>query len=245
MDKLQIVVLGGAGHVGLPLSVQLVNVGFEVTIFDVNTSVMDKISNGEFPFLEERGTENLLLAISTGKLHCTSDPEVISNASTIISVIGTPVDDHSNPNPDSMRRTFRPLMKYFKNGQLLILRSTVYPGVTLSIEKFFAESNIEIEVANAPERILEGKAFLELSKIPQIIGARHANIHNRVVTIFSRFSPSTILCTPEEAEMAKLFSNAWRYSKFAIANELFMIAKSAGLNFQKIREVMKSGYERS
>ena len=54
MDKLQIVVLGGAGHVGLPLSVQLVNVGFEVTSFDVNTSVMDKISNGEFPFLEER-----------------------------------------------------------------------------------------------------------------------------------------------------------------------------------------------
>jgi UDP-N-acetyl-D-mannosaminuronic acid dehydrogenase len=245
MSKEKIVVLGGAGHVGLPLSIQLVNVGYDVTIFDLNVSVMEKISKGEFPFIEKFGSENLNLALATGRLKCTSEASAIASATAIISVIGTPVDDHSNPNPDSMRRTFRPLMKHFHDGQLLILRSTVYPGVTHSIEKFFIESDLAIEISNAPERILEGEAFLELPKIPQIIGARNSNTHQRVSEIFNKFAPSIVLCSPEEAEMAKLFSNAWRYAKFAIANELFMIAKSAGLDFGRVREIMKFDYERS
>ena len=73
MPTEKIVVLGGAGHVGLPLSIQLANVGFDVTIFDLNLSAIEKIANGVFPFIEENGLENLRLALASGRLHYTDD----------------------------------------------------------------------------------------------------------------------------------------------------------------------------
>jgi UDP-N-acetyl-D-mannosaminuronic acid dehydrogenase len=211
----------------------------------LNSDAVEKIATGVFPFKEIHGLERLKDALSSGNLVTTSNPEKLSEVTSIITIIGTPVDDHLNPNPDAIRRSLQDLTNYLRDGQLLILRSTVFPGVTASVERLLAEFNLMIDVVTAPERITEGYAFNELPVIPQIIGARTKEVYERAELLFGSFVSESLYATPEQAELAKLFSNSWRYIRFAAANELYGIALKAGQNFEIIRELMMKNYPRS
>jgi UDP-N-acetyl-D-mannosaminuronic acid dehydrogenase len=240
-----VAIIGGAGHVGLPLAISFANAGLKTVIYDLNSDAVEKIATGVFPFKEIHGLERLKDALSSGNLVTTSNPKKLSEVTSIITIIGTPVDDHLNPNPDAIRRSLQDLTNYLRDGQLLILRSTVFPGVTASIESLLAELNLMIDVVTAPERITEGYAFNELPVIPQIIGARSKEVYERAELLFGSFVSESLYATPEQAELAKLFSNSWRYIRFAAANELYGIALKAGQNFEIIRELMMKNYPRS
>ena len=240
-----VAIIGGAGHVGLPLAISFANAGLKTVIYDLNSDAVEKIATGVFPFKEIHGLERLKDALSSGNLVTTSNPEKLSEVTSIITIIGTPVDDHLNPNPDAIRRSLQDLTNYLRDGQLLILRSTVFPGVTASVERLLAEFNLMIDVVTAPERITEGYAFNELPVIPQIIGARTKEVYERAELLFGSFVSESLYATPEQAELAKLFSNSWRYIRFAAANELYGIALKAGQNFEIIRELMMKNYPRS
>jgi UDP-N-acetyl-D-mannosaminuronic acid dehydrogenase len=240
-----VAIIGGAGHVGLPLAISFANAGLKTVIYDLNYDALEKIAHGVFPFKEIHGAERLKAALGSGNLVTTSNPEKLSEVTSIITIIGTPVDDHLNPNPDAIRRSLQDLTNYLRDGQLLILRSTVFPGVTASVERLLSEFNLKIDVVTAPERITEGYAFSELPVIPQIIGARTKEIYERAEVLFDSFVSESLYATPEQAELAKLFSNSWRYIRFAAANELYGIALQAGQNFEIIRELMMKNYPRS
>jgi len=238
-------VIGGAGHVGLPLSIMFANAGIKTFVYDKNELLLKKIESGVFPFKEEDGDLSLKNALKSGNLHLSSRPDVIEYCSTLISIIGTPVDDHLNPDPDSIRRSLEEIQPFLRDGQLLILRSTVFPGVTRSIEQFLSQSRIKIDVATAPERISEGYAFRELFEIPQIIGTRTPQVFERAKSLFEFVCKECCYATPEEAELVKLFSNSWRYITFAAANELYSIALEANEDFGKIRSLMMHKYPRA
>ena len=240
-----VAVIGGAGHVGLPLAISLAISGLKTTIYDLNESAIENIAKGHFPFKENSGEDKLREALKSGNLFVTSKPENLSKVTALINIIGTPVDDHLNPDPDAIRRSLQELKDHLRDGQLLILRSTVFPGVTSSVEKLIAEFHLKIDVVAAPERITEGNAFIELPKIPQIIGARSEAVFERTRALFGSFVKECIVSTPEEAELAKLFSNSWRYIQFAAANELYGIAIQAGQNFDSIRKLMAYKYPRA
>jgi UDP-N-acetyl-D-mannosaminuronic acid dehydrogenase len=135
--------------------------------------------------------------------------------------------------------------EYLRDGQLLILRSTVYPGVTALVEKLVARLGHAIDVAFCPERIAEGKAMTELFDLPQIVSARRDEACDRAAALFGLLTAHTIRMTPEEAELAKLFTNVWRYIKFATANQLYMIANDRGLDFERIRQGLMLDYPRA
>jgi UDP-N-acetyl-D-mannosaminuronic acid dehydrogenase len=240
-----VAIIGGAGHVGLPLAISFANAGLKTLIYDLNLSAIQKIMAGEFPFQEVDGSIKLQEALKSGNLQATPDPARLSEASVIITIIGTPVDDHLNPNPDAIRKSLQDLTSYLRNGQLLVLRSTVFPGVTESVERLLNEFHLQIEVVAAPERITEGYAFVELPVIPQIIGARSEATFNRAKKLFQGIVSECLEATPEQAELAKLFSNSWRYIRFAAVNELYGIALQAGENFESIRKLMMHNYPRS
>jgi UDP-N-acetyl-D-mannosaminuronic acid dehydrogenase len=241
----RVAIIGGAGHVGLPLAISFANTGLQTLIYDLNLNGIERIMSGEFPFKEVAGTENLQKAIDSGNLSATSDPKRLSDATVIITIIGTPVDDHLNPNPDAIRKSLEELNTHLRDGQLLVLRSTVFPGVTASVERLLKEFELQIDVVAAPERIAEGFAFIELSTIPQIIGARSETVFLRAKNLFDLIVSECLEATPEEAELAKLFSNSWRYIRFAAVNELYGIAIQAGENFARIRNLMMHDYPRS
>jgi UDP-N-acetyl-D-mannosaminuronic acid dehydrogenase len=241
----RVVIVGGCGHVGLPLAVALSASGSAIISYDVNLSAVNLVNSGVAPFFENGLDQLLNHELSAKRFSATTDMGVIGNADIIIVVIGTPVDEHLNPDPASIRKVLEEIQPFLKDGQLLILRSTIYPGVTQMVESFLSATGNQIDVAFCPERIAEGYALDELRSLPQIIGARTAESRARAEKLFTQLAPSIIHVSPEEAELAKLFTNTWRYLKFAAANQLYMIANDAGVDFERVRMAVTTGYPRA
>ena len=240
-----VVVIGGCGHVGLPLAIAFADRGATVAVYDINPDAVAQVSSGVLPFDEPRAARFLLRAVSGRRLCATTDPGVVATAAHVIVVIGTPVDEHLNPDQQAITRALAGCARYLRDGQILILRSTVYPGVTALVEKMVARLGCSIDVAFCPERIAEGQAMTELFELPQIISARTEAAFERAGALFGLLTAGQVRMTPEEAELAKLFTNAWRYIKFATANQLYMIANDRGLDFERIRQGLMVDYPRA
>lgn len=240
-----IAIMGGAGHVGLPLGVAFASRGLDVTLYDVADDVVETINRGEMPFMEAGAQPLLERTVAGGLLRATTDPSAIAAAEVLVVVIGTPIDEHLNPDPWAVRRSIAHIVEHLRDGQLLVLRSTVYPGVTELVEDMVAEQGLDLDVVFCPERIAEGKAMTELFELPQIVAGRSARGTKRAELLFRFLTDHIVLMEPEEAELAKLFTNTWRYIKFATANQLYMIANSHGLDYDKIRSGLAEGYPRA
>ena len=238
-----IVVVGGCGHVGLPLGMVLADHGMQVVLLDVDDSKVAVINRGKMPF-RESGADALLPRLIGKSLNATTDRECLRTADVVISVIGTPVDEHLNPTVSALYRSLDDLMEYVPEGSLLILRSTLYPGITRLIKDRIDERKLKIHVAFCPERIAEGKAIEELTSLPQIISAFEPVALAKARKVFSRIAPSIIELEPLEAELAKLFTNSWRYLNFAASNQFFMLAESYGLDFYLIYDAVTQEYPR-
>ena len=239
------VVIGGGGHVGLPLAIMLSSRGVKTAIYDISESAVEGINSGNMPFWEP-GAEKLLQGSLQAKtLIATTDPSVTGETDSLIVVIGTPVDEHLNPDPQAITLALERCRPHLRDGQLLILRSTIYPGVTRQVERELQAWGLEIDVAFAPERIAEHNAVEELVSLPQIVSSRTERGFDRASELFSRIAPAIVRLSPEEAELAKLFTNTWRYVKFAMANQFYMMAESKGLDYENIRSAIRQDYPRA
>jgi UDP-N-acetyl-D-mannosaminuronic acid dehydrogenase len=133
-DVADLCVVGGGGRVGLGLSLVFARRGLRVVIQDVNAAVLDQIGRGEMPFAE-RGAEPLLReGLSSGRLTLSPEPAAVRGARAIIVVIGTPIDEFHNPDLKNFQRCFDGLLPFLSDDQLIVLRSTVFPGVTAWLE---------------------------------------------------------------------------------------------------------------
>lgn len=242
---LDVVVMGGCGHVGLPLAIAFASRGLRVAIYDINQAAVDTVNGGELPFQEDGAHEVLRAALADGLLHATTDPAVIARAAAVVIVVGTPVDEHLNPNPHAVGRSIESAIEHYRDGQLVVLRSTVYPGVTRNVERLFERHGVHVEVTFCPERIAEGKAMTELFSLPQIVSGRSQEVRDRAAKLFGNLTEQTVELEPEEAELAKLFTNSWRYIKFAAANQFFVMANDHGLDFERIRQALTFDYPRA
>jgi UDP-N-acetyl-D-mannosaminuronic acid dehydrogenase len=240
-----ICVVGGAGHVGLPLSIVFASKGFRALIYDVNSKALEQVSHGEMPFME-KGAEPLLRQALDGRLlFCTTDAADLQGVPVIIITIGTPVDEFLSPSLKAIRRCVDQLVPYLSDDQLIILRSTVYPGVTQSIASYLASMGCNAKVAFCPERIVQGFAIQELQNLPQIVSGVTPEAEDAAAKVFERISPEAVRLSPVEAELTKLFSNAYRYIQFAVANQFYMISNAAGVDYYRILEGMKRNYPRA
>ena len=243
--ELDAVVIGGCGHVGLPLAIALAGRGARIGIYDVSQAAVDTVNAGQLPFSEPGAAEPLRAAREAGRLVASADPAIVATAEHVIVVIGTPVDEHLNPDQSAIAAALGGCAGYLRDGQILILRSTVYPGVTAKVEKMVAALGVEMEVAFCPERIAEGKAMTELFELPQIVSSRTPEGVQRASSLFGKLTGTLVVMSPEEAELAKLFTNVWRYIKFATANQLYMMANDQGLDFERIRKGLAEDYPRA
>ena len=226
-------VVGGCGHIGLPLAIALASAGMRVVCYDLSEPAVAAVRSGTMPFREPGAAAPLRAALAAGRLTATTDASVIGSAEhVVITVDGALADVFASCGP------------YLADGQLVVLRSTAAPGDTARLEKLAAELGIDVDVAFCPERIAEGQAMTELFELPQIISSRTARGVERAASLFRRLVPALVTMSPEEAELAKLFSNAWRYIGFAAANQFYEIANDRGLDFERIREGLQLDYPR-
>jgi UDP-N-acetyl-D-mannosaminuronic acid dehydrogenase len=240
----KVVIVGGCGHVGLPLGIVLASKGqADVALLDIDAAKVDRINSGRMPFLEA-GAEAMLRGVVGSSLRATIDSSCLRNAEIVITVVGTPVDEHLNPTVNELYRTVDKLVEQMRPGSVLILRSTVYPGVSKLVHDHIQARGGAIQVAFCPERITEGNAIEELTKLPQIVAAFEPDALRRAHQLFRSITPTIIELTPLEAELAKLFTNSWRYLNFAVSNQFYMLAESYGLDFYRIHDAVTREYPR-
>jgi UDP-N-acetyl-D-mannosaminuronic acid dehydrogenase len=238
-------VLGGGGHVGLPLSLAFARGGLSVGIFDTNEDTLERIGRGEMPFRETGADELLAEILPTGRLVLESSPQVLCRTSQIVVVIGTPVDEFLHPSMTIFERTVDQIAPYLRADALIVLRSTVYPGTTAYVAQHLAARGCQVDVAFCPERIAEGHALEELSSLPQIVGADTDRARQRASELFSGLVDELVHTSSKEAELAKLLTNTWRYMKFAVANQFFMIAHEAGVDYTNVLRAIRQNYPRA
>jgi UDP-N-acetyl-D-mannosaminuronic acid dehydrogenase len=242
---LDVVVLGGGGHVGLPLSLALADAGLRVGVFDINRATLDRIAAGRMPFLESGADELLARILPTGRLELGDSPEMLRRADAVVLVIGTPVDEFLGPSTRVFERAVDQISPWVRDGALVVLRSTVYPGTSAYVADELARRGCRVDVAFCPERIAEGHALEELHTLPQIIGADAPTGGDRAEALFRRLTPHTIRTSTKEAELAKLFTNTWRYMKFAVANQFLAIADQAGVDYTNVLRAVRDDYPRA
>lgn len=242
---LDAVVVGGGGHVGLPLALSFASTGMRVGIQDVSQATVARIQTGETPFIETGTRELLRRELDAGRLEVSTDPAMVSRSSVVLLTIGTPVDEFLNPAMTIFERALGELAPHITPGSLVILRSTVYPGTTEYVRSALSGRGVDVEVAFCPERIAEGHALEELQTLPQIVGADSDTAGERAEAFFRHLGVSIVRTGTREAELAKLLTNAWRYMKFAIANQFLVIAETAGLDYQTVFDAVTRDYPRA
>lgn len=241
----QICIVGGAGHVGLPLGLAFAAAGKTVLLYDTNIAALDQIRAGDMPFIEH-GAKPILKRVIGKKLFLTSEISNIAHSDFIIVAIGTPVDEYLNPKLRALLDLFDQMRPHINPSQIIIIRSTVFPRTCNQIfSRLSKDSSGPWKIAYCPERIAQGYAIRELKKLPQLVAGLDAEAEEKAADLFTSITKEIIKVTIQEAELAKLFSNAWRYIQFAAANQFYIMSHQFGVNFNKVRIAMVQGYGRA
>lgn len=244
--KPQVAVVG-AGRVGLPLAIFLASKGHTTYALDIDQEKVNLVKTGQMPFMED-GAAELLKKHLHKDLFISTDFSLLSQAKVIILTLGTPVDNNMNPSLvqiDSALATARP---YLKKGQLLILRSTVSPGTTEYVKFYLKEVGYKVGanyfLAFCPERIAEGKAIQELAEIPQIVGGTDRESTKKAAEFFRSLGNTVNSSDAVSAELAKLFTNMYRYINFAISNEFMILAGNHHRDIYQVVDLVNKNYKR-
>jgi len=243
-ETYDVCVVGGAGHVGAPLSILLASVGMRTLVHDTNKQTMDMLATGTMPFIEKGAEPLLAKALAAGTLSFSSDPTCVAGAKILVVTIGTPIDEFHNPRLDVVTRCLDALLPHLHVGQSVVLRSTVFPGVTEFVDRYLRQHGKPLPVAFCPERVVQGNAIEELQTLPQIVSGTTPEAEAVGRRLFERIAPSIVPMVVKEAEFAKLLTNAYRYIQFAAANQFYMMVEAAGLDHRRMLAALKQDYPR-
>ena len=244
IENADITVVGGAGHVGIPLVLALAEAGLRVNVNDLNRATLETLKSGRLPFIEHGAEGVLAKALAGQRLVFTDASDKVSTGGPVIITIGTPIDEFLNPLRRVVQECIDALLPTLKDGQLVVLRSTVFPGTTDWLTSYLQGKGRKLKLAFCPERVVQGYGLPELAAMPQIVSGTTPEAEREAAALFKRIAPEVVTVKPIEAEFAKLFSNAYRYIEFAATNEFYLVAKSAGVDYQRVLTAMKHNYPR-
>jgi UDP-N-acetyl-D-mannosaminuronic acid dehydrogenase len=238
-------VVGGCGHVGLPLALAFARKGYAVDLLDTSPERVALVNSGRMPFHEDGADALLAETVRSGLIKATTDAAVLEDASAVIVTIGTPVDEYLDPSVGEFDRSMNELLNRVRPGQLLILRSTLFPGVTDRFARQLEQrGRADVDLAYCPERIVQGQSLRELEQLPQLVAGATTAAAERAAELFRIICPKVLFLRPIEAELAKLFCNAYRYINFAIANQFYVMAQHFEADFHNIYHALREDYPR-
>jgi UDP-N-acetyl-D-glucosamine dehydrogenase len=238
----------GLGYVGLPLAMLYSRAGFPVTGFDVDSSKIDTLNNGGSYI--KRILPEEIQQLRENKFSATTDYKRIAEMDAVMLCVPTPLDEHQGPDMRYIEETARSLAPNLREGQLIILESTTYPGTTEEVLIPLLEGGNKaglkcyrgegdeagcFHVAYSPEREDPGNSTVERKNIPKVIGAP-APLTLELAgelyhSIFERIVP---VSSAAAAEMTKLLENIYRCVNIALVNELKLLCNRMGLDIWEI-----------
>jgi UDP-N-acetyl-D-mannosaminuronic acid dehydrogenase len=243
----------GLGRVGLPLSLVFASKGVKVVGVDIDVKIVEQLRKG-VATIHEVGIEELLKrALTTQNFTITADaPQAIRRADVIVITVGTPLTQDLRPDFTQLYHALETISFQPLRGKLIILRSTVPPGTTdvickLLKERSGLEAGQDFLLAYCPERILEGRAIEELETLPEIVGGVNSASSAVAAEMFRIINPNKkiLITSAKTAELAKLFTNIYRYVNFALANQFALIAEHYGADAYEVIRVANDGYKRA
>ena len=244
VENADVTVVGGAGHVGIPLVLAFAEVGMRVNVNDHNQESLDALKAGRLPFIEHGADVFLAKALANDRLVFSNSPDRISARGPVIVTVGTPIDEFLNPDYQAVRDCIDAIVPALSDDQLVVLRSTLFPGTTDWLASQLKKKGRKLKVAFCPERVVQGYGLKELRELPQIVSGTTLEAEQEAAKLFERIAPEIVVLKPLEAELAKLFANAYRYIEFAVSNEFYSVAKSAGVDYVRVLTAMKRNYPR-
>jgi UDP-N-acetyl-D-mannosaminuronic acid dehydrogenase len=244
----------GLGRVGLPLAIVLARSGIKVIGVDTDQQRLSCIEKGEMPF-HYPALQDWLSAVVHERMLVVSGSakEAIQKSDIVILTVGTPTGQQYQLDYSQLQSAIHEVLGADLRNKAILLRSTGVPGTMDTIVRPMLVKETGLRVGKdfalvvCPERILEGNAHRELYELPEIIGAVDVVSADIASELFRKINPKkkVISTTPTGAELAKLFTNIYRYVNFAIANEFAIWSERYGEDAHEIVRVANDGYERS
>jgi UDP-N-acetyl-D-mannosaminuronic acid dehydrogenase len=239
----------GLGRVGLPLALSFADRGLKVIGVERVPSVLESVSAGQMPF-SERGTQELLERVrGRGGLTLTPHVQDAAQAHHVVLTLGTPAHVNVEIDISQIRHAIDDLLPVLREGQSIVLRSTVAPGTTEWVAGYLEQRRDfrvgeSLFVSHVPERIAENHFLEEIASLPTIVGGVGDASGAKAAELFEVFGTEIVQTTPVQAELAKIWTNILRYTEFALPNLLMMEADQYGANVFEIVELINHDYPR-
>lgn len=241
------VVIMGLGYVGLTLATTMVEVGYEVYGIEIRDEVLEKLRSGAPHFSESDLAPRVKRAIETNRFKLSRKIPSKCPATVFIVTVGTPIGSDGLSRLDMVHNVASEVAENLKNGDMVVLRSTVRIGTTRNdVGTILRATGKRFDLVFCPERTIEGKALQELRYLPQIVGAETLDAASRATRLFQLITPTVVrVSTLETAEMIKLVDNAQRDVHFAYSNEVARLCDAIGINAIEVINSGKIGYPRT
>lgn len=228
----------GQGYVGLPLSVILASQGFSVSGFEVDEKKVSSINMGK-SYIGDVDSASLNTLVSAGKLNATSNFAKLSDKDVIIVCVPTPLRKSKDPDVSYILSASQEIKKTLRQGQLIILESTTYPGTTNELllpmfEEKGLKAGKDFFLAFSPERIDPANKKFGIKDTPKVVGGFSKHCTELAGEVYGAFTKVYKVSSTQSAEMVKLLENTFRAVNIALINEVALMCDKLKLNVWEI-----------
>ena len=219
----------GLGYVGLPLSIEFANAGFQVFGIDIDSKKVKSINKGHSDIIDVKNGE-LKAFVKSGKFKATSNYEILNELDTISICVPTPLRKTREPDISFVVEASKEIANHLRKEQLIILESTTYPGTTDElILPILSEKGLKVGkdffLAFSPERIDPGNKIFQTRNIAKVVGGITGKCTYMAKLLYEQACDTIIpVSSSRVAEMVKLLENTFRSTNIALANEMALIS---------------------
>jgi UDP-N-acetyl-D-glucosamine dehydrogenase len=235
----------GLGYVGLTEAMELARAGFPVTGFDIDGERVRAVQDGR-SYLVDITDADLATVVRAGVLTATDDFTRLEAQDVLIICVPTPLGKSKAPDLSYIVSAVDAIRRRLRQGQLVILESTTYPGTTTEVvmpalESTGLRAGVDFHLCFSPERINPGDKLHRPSTIPRVVGGVSTACTELASRLLRRIAPDVIaVSTTQAAEMVKLLENTFRAVNIGLVNELALMCRSFGIDVWEVIDAAAS-----
>ena len=237
-DKSAVIGIVGLGYVGLPLMLRYNEIGFKVLGIDIDQSKVDLLNAGK-SYIEHIPSARIAKAASSG-FEATTDFSRATECDALILCVPTPLNRYREPDMSFVINTTNSLKPYFREGQVISLESTTYPGTTEEellprVSEGGLNVGEDIFLVYSPEREDPGNPNFDTRTIPKVIGGHTANCLQVGIALYEQAIDQVVpVSSTKAAEMTKLLENIHRAVNIGLVNEMKVVADRMGVDIFEV-----------
>lgn len=237
----------GLGYVGLPLAVEKAKAGFKTIGFDVQADKVDMVNRGE-NYIDDVVQEDLAALVEAGTLEATCDFSRVAECGFVAICVPTPLDAHQMPDTSYMEASAREIAPYIREGCMVVLESTTYPGTTEELILPILEEGSGLKCGEgfylgfSPERVDPGNLVYKTKNTPKVVGAVGEEALELISAVYEAVLEGgvTRVSSPAVAEMEKILENTYRNVNIGLVNELCMLCDRMGIDVWEVIDAAKT-----